>query len=109
MKHKGTLQILTDARGLIHKYGWIRGDLGNRKTGHCAVGALRASVPDGTFKDLGVTWEQYVIAARSLEDLTQQNGTPESIARWNDSVARDKEEVLEMFDWAIGIEQAGGI
>ena len=92
-----TVGILTKAKHLIEKNGFVRGSFIKRNwdTGlieYCALGAVRSAA------DYGNTDK----ALRALYFATDSI----SITIWNDEPRRTKEEVLEAFDKAIEIAQA---
>lgn len=103
-----TVTILKKARGLIEK-GWVQGagygldENGNRC--YCAVTALtNAHNPNG--------WSYAPTPGmHTLRILVPESpfGHLTPVAAFNDNPKTKKEDVLALYDWAIGIELAGGL
>lgn len=84
---------LKKAKGLLEKYGWLRGRLGDKQSGFCAWGALRESCNDYDCVRL------YDARALFAKVTKPENG----IGEWNDKKSRTKRQVLAAFDRAIGL------
>lgn len=84
-----TPELLKDARDLIEKHGWVQYKMGSRGEGYCVVGAIVAVTSSNqeavmTFEALGRAADEY------------------SVAQWNDIPGRTREQVLGLFDKALG-------
>lgn len=103
---KQAATVLRDAAETIEKHGWVRGFLGGKTTGYCAVGAINA-VTDifGANRRLS-----QAVAARTLfqEWLLDHLGVEafsyspcscsrcnNSIESWNDAPGNSKEMVIQ--------------
>lgn len=79
--------FLTQAAGLIRRYGWWNCGLGDRSTGFCAIGAL-----DEVYNTRDTVYGTRNVAVRWLELLTTQGSMP--LHRWND-LSGNKELVID--------------
>lgn len=95
------LTVLRDARNLITEHGWTKGEYGNKELGFCAVGAMMeaANTVPGSAND----YRGAQIAFRDHIPEDERSWT-NSIVTWNDSLDRQKDDVLAVFDKAIQAE-----
>jgi len=119
---KSVADILADAREYLEKHEWVRGmiaengiDENNRRqvVGVCAVGAICYSqgwldIKKPMLEREHVRENQKVQAAlyKVLGDLPESDEY-DCVAEWNDYVAEDKQQVLDLFAKAEKIERAG--
>lgn len=102
-----TVKILEKARGLLEK-GWVQGrgydvDVDGNIC-YCAVSAWQRADPR--------SGEWLLTPALGLllslvPEAPKSHLTP--VAAFNDNPKTKKEDVLALYDWAIGIELAGGL
>lgn len=110
------LEVLTEARELIAKYGWVKGwlfrtakgSLTNSRDacrkepgGFCTFGAL-IYVADNDER----VWRPAEEALERVmpKELVEKSGIHRAIAFWNDMKGRTTEEVIDLFDRAIELE-----
>lgn len=95
-----TSQILRDAKATIQKYGWMKGLYGDERRGFCILGAVMYQMEA---PETGIT-------TAAIDELAKVVGIPKQmsaqIAWWNDSPARTKAQVYDVFDQAIANAQA---
>lgn len=85
--------ILRKAQQLIVKYGWVRGTIGDEKRGYCMYGALETTV-NNKYSPLACSAYMYVV------ELIREKGS-DCIVTFNDYVAQNEVEVIEVFNRAI--------
>lgn len=104
-------KILSNAKDLILKHGWIKGNFGNKDVGFCMLGALReVDIPNLEYfisptECSTPFWhmtrsEAYNLLTQTLHSEYDDNM---SISIYNDTVARNVTEVVEMFNRAAAL------
>lgn len=86
-----TLEHLQTAARLLVMGGFCRGTYSNEAGQHCILGAVRAVAPE------------YFVVPAAVYTLTDALGS-HNLANWNDTPGRTKDEVLELFNYAIALE-----
>jgi hypothetical protein len=96
------------AADYIEVHGWITGTLRRTSTGAvCAIGALGCAIEprmvEGNWSTTnayrgGLPWANWQVAARRILEFMPNPGTDLiSLSLWNDEVATDKFEVIDLF------------
>lgn len=85
--------LLQEARALIER-GWCQGEL-QIKERYCVIGAIETAGETAGEKYFGET----VMTAQKV--LWVHSGGGGSLAAWNDTAGRTREEVLALFDRAL--------
>lgn len=109
MSDEAIVEALKGARLAIATYGWCRFDYGSPERGFCVSGAIRVGSMGGSSlpfsRALTESEVSAVIGARRIVSrvLVERGVEPgrRSPTSWNDTVAANKEEVLEVLDLAI--------
>lgn len=97
--------LLEGAKSVLNEHGWTRGSYYNRNTGcYCADGALmRADGPrvssTGASGLSDVYWEAWYFTNMVAGKITE--GATHSFIEYNDKIASNKEDVLNLFDRTI--------
>jgi hypothetical protein len=117
---KDAVKLLKDARCLISsEERWTKGASSRSQGGrplegiddilayacsYCALGALGQA-------DAWTYTGAYDFAMELLAEVVPERSwsSIERIVEWNDAPETKHEDVLTAFDWAIGIEEAGGL
>lgn len=94
MKTNETVKVLRKAKALIKKHGWIKGKIGNKDTGFCALGAV-------LYAGNGFTYDSTCALLKSI--LMQWDTS--SVTETNDNDITRKRGVLRWFDRAIKVAQ----
>jgi hypothetical protein len=86
--------LIDDAADHLETYGWLQGALGQPCRPSCASGALTwASDNDDHYHHLATAHD--ALADRIQADLGDENFY--GLSRWNDSVGRTRQQVLDTF------------
>jgi hypothetical protein len=112
MEKKSDADIMAEAREYIERNGWWRGGLrGPNGRQVCALGGLVYSQGWGNKSGNGYNTEYMEDVERILGKLHAVLSIPGSdgwvFTSWNDKIAKDKQEVLDVFAKAEKIERAG--
>lgn len=95
MSNEKVADALDDAADYIERYGWKQGSLGVEDGAlqpRCLLGALMCQ------DEFSVAWDAKTFARRKLADFDQVIVQPAlygSLAIWNDTEGRTKQEVLD--------------
>lgn len=110
-------RVLKDARDIIEKGGWCRGQQRDERGRHCVIGAISVAIrKDGDPPRAKVGFfsyqqhklyrkviDRFVTTALKGGNVIVSEGT---VTNWNDGIARSKKQVLAKFDKAIAEERA---
>lgn len=90
---KNVATFIRKAANVLEKYGWIKRSYGDESRGFCAIGSLgRVENPNdplgrGPSSPAGLAAERYLASNCGCLQLY----------RWNDEVAKSKEQVIKFF------------
>lgn len=92
---KKVSERLEAGRDHLKKYGWCQRRMGNARGSACAVGAL--------YYTSRMNGYDYLRRDHEAEEFLKRVIGRASIPSWNDYVAKDCCEVIEVYEKAIGI------
>jgi len=109
---KSVADVLANAREYIERHGWLRGDITNREGNVCAYGALVYSQGwYGTGKSMSPRQMDTIVSCQNLLIEQAQKVHPDqgidTVPDWNDRVAQNEQEVLDVFAKAEKAARAG--
>lgn len=101
-----TADVLEQAAEVLEQNGWAQGTLavvnGDGTGSYCAMGAVRKALGYFDHEILGQDSQEFrrICYQAAIADLVMANYLGTRVARWNDEVAADKFEVIDMLKLA---------
>ena len=110
---KSVADVLAAAREYIEKHGWCRGEIENREKQVCAYGGLLYG-NDWLQESLTIAEREVLTECQNLLTDQAQKLHPhitfiESVPDWNDRLAADKQEILDVFMAAEKAARSGNV
>lgn len=98
-------KVTRTAAGILRRCGWTRGHIKNAQGQYCLVGAIQAAIAELHWQyEAGIIGTTHDAVLRTIAARDPQwDG---SIEGWNDTCARDVDEVIEVlklagdYEWA---------